>query len=40
MDASGGVVVGPLIVNQGKVVRPSPVTESVRRARSGGRAWE
>jgi hypothetical protein len=31
LEASGSIMVGPVIVNQGKVVRPSQLIASVRR---------
>ncbi len=37
LEASGSVVVGTVIVNQGRVVRPSQLIASVRRTKMGGR---
>jgi hypothetical protein len=31
LEASGGIMVGPVTANQGKVVRPSQLIRSVRR---------
>ena len=36
LEAGGSIVVGTVIVNQGKVVRPSQLIASVRRKRGGG----
>ncbi len=38
LDAYGNIVVGPVIVNHGKVVRPSQLIAGVRRTR-GGERW-
>ncbi len=39
-DAFGSIIVGPAIVNQGKVVRPSQLIASVRRTWGSGRgSW-
>jgi len=35
LEASGSTMVGPLIVNQGKIVRPSQLIRSVRRTERG-----
>ena len=38
LDASGGIIVGTGIVNQGEVVRPSQLIASVRRTFQARRA--
>ncbi len=40
LEASGSIIVGTVIVDQGKVVRPSQLIASVRRTRwRRGAAW-
>jgi hypothetical protein len=36
LEPSGNILVGPVIVNQGKVVRPSQLIASVRQTMGGG----